>query len=199
LSLQLNRLEDQQAVKAFQEGQRRIEAIALIHQRLYQSEELTAIDMGQFVEELTLNTMIAYGYQPGSVRLHIRSDVEVLDIDMAVPFSLIVNEILTNAFKYAIPNVPDPTLTIALLKQEGLLLEVADNGPGINLAHWHSPTSSFGKRLIKGLSDQLGGTLTVENRAEERTYVPNQPRPTVAIAERTGTYFRLHVPTKRVG
>ncbi|MEZ0610689.1 histidine kinase dimerization/phosphoacceptor domain -containing protein [Fibrella sp. WM1] len=196
LSLQLNRLEDQQAMKAFQEGQRRIEAIALIHQRLYQSQELTAIDMGQFVEELTLSTMLAYGYQPGSIELNINSDVEVLDIDMAVPLSLIINELLTNCFKYAIPNVPDPSLSISLLKQNGLLLEVADNGPGINIDLWNKPSTSFGKRLIKGLSEQTGGILTVENRMPKRSarQVARLRDEPLLVAEHMGTLFRLAIP-----
>jgi two-component sensor histidine kinase/HAMP domain-containing protein len=189
LSLQLNRLEDQQAVKAFQEGQRRIEAISLIHQRLYQSEELTR------------STMQAYGYQPSSVRLNIRSDVAILDVDMAVPLSLIINEILTNAFKYAIPNAPTPTLSISLLNRNGLLLEVVDNGPGINLAHWHSPTSSFGKRLIKGLSEQLGGSLVVENLTSVRTQPIPSGQHTLSesppVTGQTGAYFQLYVPEKK--
>ncbi|ARK13013.1 histidine kinase dimerization/phosphoacceptor domain -containing protein [Fibrella sp. ES10-3-2-2] len=201
LSLQLNRLEDEQAIKAFQEGQRRIEAISLIHQRLYQSNELTAIHMGQFLEELTTGIMQAYGYSTQSVNLAINSDVDVLDIDMAVPISLIINELLTNCFKYAVPNVPNPSLSISLLKQKGLLLEVADNGPGINIDLWNKPTTSFGKRLIKGLSEQIGGTLLVTNLALEIEAKAVSPRLAMSTKqhqtdtnESQGTLFQLHIP-----
>lgn len=205
LSLQLNRLEDEQAIKAFQEGQRRIEAIALIHQRLYHSQELTTIHMGQFVEELTASTMQAYGYSPQSLNVTIESDVDVLDIDTAVPISLIINELLTNCFKYAIPNVPNPSLSIALLNRDGLLLEVADNGPGIDIDLWNRPTTSFGKRLIKGLSEQTGGTLTVENsvrsvagRQWSATGTLASQTNTVAVDVSHGTVFRLFIPNLKL-
>ncbi|RYF67447.1 MAG: HAMP domain-containing protein [Cytophagaceae bacterium] len=201
LSLQLNRLEDEQAIKAFQEGQRRIEAISLIHQRLYQSDELTSIHMGKFLEELTHSTMQAYGYSSQSVTLHIDSDVDVLDIDMAVPMSLIINELLTNCFKYAVPNVPSPHLSVLLLKRDGLLLEVADNGPGIDLDMWNRPTTSFGKRLIKGLSEQAGGTLTVENLApvfEDARFSTSGQKTLYSRTATQGTLFRLHIPEQHL-
>ncbi|MBO0936137.1 HAMP domain-containing protein [Fibrella sp. HMF5335] len=200
LSLQLNRLEDKQAIKAFQEGQRRIDAIALIHQRLYHSEELTSINMGKFVEELTASTMQAYGYSEQSIKLQITSNVDVLDIDTAVPISLIINEFLTNCFKYAIPHVPDPSLSISLLKRDGLLLEVADNGPGIDMDLWQRPTTSFGKRLIKGLSEQTGGILTVENLTPKATPAQVSSEMLIDVLEPDersfvrGTRFRLFIP-----
>lgn len=115
---------------------------------------------------------------------------------MAVPISLIINELLTNCFKYAIPNVPAPTLSVSFMNRNGLLLEVVDNGPGIDMDLWHRPTTSFGKRLIKGLSEQTGGTLTVENLTPVLSQVGQTGQE--QVAENYGTRFRLHIPASNL-
>ncbi|MGA0560170.1 7TM diverse intracellular signaling domain-containing protein [Larkinella sp. VNQ87] len=174
LHLQSSRLTDEQAVKAFQEGQQRIEVMSLIHQRLYKTDQISSIDIGPYVQELTTSLIHAYGFSDRQLSFRFHSDYEQISIDLAIPIALILNELLTNAFKYAYRLTDQPRLEIRLLNEDGMVLEVQDNGPGLDLERWHSRGGSFGKRLIGGLTDQLGGQYTMENRH--------------------GALFRLHIP-----
>jgi len=164
LELQSNRLHDETTIKAFQEGQQRIEAMSLIHQRLYKSEQLTTINMVEYIHELTHNLMNAYGFDEHTIEIITNIEYQEMDIDVAIPIGLILNELLTNTFKYAYHNTKSPQLIINLLNIKGLVLEVKDNGVGIDMEQWTKKTGSFGKRLITGLGEQLGGESTIENR-----------------------------------
>lgn len=178
LNLQSGRLTDQQAIKAFQEGQQRIEVMSLIHQRLYKTDQIATIDMGPYIQELTLSLIQAYGFSNNQITFRFQSDstYDQVELDLAIPIALILNELLTNSFKYAYEQTPHPLLEIRLKNEDGLVLEVRDNGPGLDLAQWNRRGGSFGKRLIGGLCDQLGGTYAMENRQ--------------------GTFFRLHIPVE---
>jgi two-component sensor histidine kinase len=158
LKLQSNRIEDESAAKAVREGQQRVEAMSLIHQRLYQTDDrLTSINMREYVLDLTENLMLAYGYALDNFDLRLNIEQEELDVDLAIPVGLILNELLTNSFKYAYEHVQTPMLSISLTGKQGVTLEIKDNGPGINELQWKQKGGSFGKRLIKNLSEQTGG------------------------------------------
>ncbi len=169
LALQSYRLTDDGAARAVREGQRRVEAMALIHQRLYRTDTVTRIDMADYITDLAESLMRAYGYGPDSFDLHLTVEQHDMDVDVAIPLGLILNELLTNAFKYAYtrPAIGHrPSLHVALRQQDGLTLEVQDNGPGVNLTHWQTPdldTDSFGRQLIWSLTEQVGGQLRVRN------------------------------------
>ncbi len=165
LELQSNRLADEGAKRAFREGQQRVEAMSILHQRLYQTEALTTIDMGAYTTSLIESLMGAYGYTSETLHVDVSAGKQEIDVDLAIPLGLILNELLTNAFKYALPHSEHPHLSVNLSQQtDGLSLRVADNGPGLNISGWQRPGGSFGKRLVAGLTDQIGGILSVENR-----------------------------------
>ncbi|MBO0938395.1 sensor histidine kinase [Fibrella sp. HMF5335] len=175
LELQANRTDDGRTKQAFQEGQQRIHAMSLIHQRLYQTDALTTIDLRDYISNLVQSMMNTYGFTPATLDLHMSLVADAVDADMAIPMGLIINEVLTNAFKYAFGGVEHPRLSVILhTNHDVILLEIADNGPGVDLTAWQQATGSFGKQLIRNLSDQLDAELTVENRQ--------------------GTYVRLQVP-----
>ncbi len=178
LHLQAGRLTDEQAIKAFQEGQQRIEVMALIHQRLYKTDQITTIDIVPYIRELTTSLSHAYGFSDDRLTFRFRSDYEQINIDLAIPMALILNELLTNSFKYAYRQTKHPLLEIELRNEGDMVMQVRDNGPGLDLEQWKRRGSSFGKRLIGGLSDQLGGRYTMENQH--------------------GTLFRLHIPVEEV-
>ncbi len=163
LKLQSNRIGDESAAKAVREGQQRVEAMSLIHQRLYQTDLLTSINMRDYIVDLCENLMTAYGYARDNFDLQLDIEREELDVDLAIPLGLILNELLTNAFKYAYHDVQRPMLTVSLTGKRDLTLEIKDNGPGIDQAEWQQKTGSFGKRLIKNLSDQIGGKYQIDN------------------------------------
>ncbi|WP_211220212.1 histidine kinase dimerization/phosphoacceptor domain -containing protein [Rudanella lutea] len=181
LELQSNRLADENAKRAFREGQQRVQAMSLLHQRLYQTDSLTTIDMGEYVASLIESLMGAYGYTHQTVDTRVQVSKQEVDVDLAIPIGLILNEILTNTFKYALPYTAAPSLLVDLRRQgDSLLMHVADNGPGLDLTRWQRPGGSFGKRLIAGLSDQIGGTVSVEsgNGTQFFIRVPvNEPSP----------------------
>ncbi|WP_227609480.1 sensor histidine kinase [Hymenobacter translucens] len=170
LNLQSSRLTDAAAARAVREGQQRVEAMGLIHQRLYQTADVTTVDMTSYITNLVEGLLAAYGYDDSRFDLVLELDLPTHEVDQAVPLGLIINELVTNALKYAYQNVARPILRIRLVAAPGsdaggLLLEVEDNGPGIDPAQWQAPDTSFGKQLILALSEQMGGTVTMRNQA----------------------------------
>ncbi|WP_338868598.1 tetratricopeptide repeat protein [Spirosoma sp. SC4-14] len=185
LNLQVNSLHDEKAIQAVRIGQQRVEAMSLIHQQLYRTDQLTVINMDEYLTSLAQSLMRAYGYQSDTFRLQLDIEKQELDVDIAIPIGLIVNELITNAFKYAYLDQQDPLLRIALHGDKapspsGIVLEVEDNGPGMEVGDWQKVDNrtSFGKRLIILLSQQLDGHFDL--RTEH------------------GTLFRLHIPTSRL-
>ncbi|TGE24012.1 sensor histidine kinase [Hymenobacter aquaticus] len=178
LRLQANRLTEAGAVQAVRESQQRVEAMSLIHQRLYQTSEVTTVNMQHYVRDLATSLLTAYGHQPETFDLQVEVTQPLLPVDVAVPLGLLLNELLTNAFKHAYATVARPALRVYLGPDPqqpgpGLLLEVQDNGPGIAAGQCQSGAGSFGQRLITSLSEQLGGEMEL------------RPGP--------GALFRLHL------
>jgi len=174
LNLQSGSLADPAAARAVREGRQRVEAMGLIHQGLYQTADVTTVDLRPYLTTLAENLLAAYGFDEERFDLVLELDLPALDVDRAVPLGLILNELVTNALKHAFAHVARPLLRLHLSAPAGgLLLEVEDNGPG-----WPPAASrcagSFGTQLIEALSGQMGGEVTTGN----------QP----------GAYFRLWVP-----
>ncbi|RZL12203.1 MAG: sensor histidine kinase, partial [Hymenobacter sp.] len=165
LYMQASRLQDHRAAQAVREGQQRVDTMCLIHQRLYQTDLITAIDLPPYVAELTEGLLAAYGFDPAAMNLHINVTQPTLDVEVAIPLGLILNEILTNACKQAYQHVARPRLALTLGPDAvgALVLDVRDNGLGFEATAL--PTGSFGQQLIQVLSEQLGAELTVDMRA----------------------------------
>ncbi|QJD77330.1 sensor histidine kinase [Spirosoma rhododendri] len=173
LRLQSNRLQDKVAAQAVLDGQLRVEAMAMIHHRLYQSDNVSRLNMQEYIRELAHELMRAYNFAPADIDLDIDVMPLQLDVDVAVPIGLILNELLTNAFKYAYHSVDKPYLFIRFgppvdspatdEPHTPLQLIVQDNGPGIDTQQW-GRGNSFGHRLIASLSKQLNGEIHVDGR-----------------------------------
>ena len=175
LSLQGNRLEDETAQKALQEGQYRIEAMSLIHRKLYQTDDVSGVNIRAFMNELSESLMHAYGYNHDRFQLEVESTVQQLDADTAIPLGLILNEVITNAFKYAYKNVSAPSLHIVLTENEhDLQLKISDNGPGLGEEQWKK-SFSFGKQLMQSLIKQLKGTMQM-NGTNGTTFIFTIPQ-----------------------
>ncbi|HTD41380.1 MAG TPA: sensor histidine kinase [Mucilaginibacter sp.] len=165
LQRQSSFIDNAEALNAIQNSEHRMQSIALIHQRLYQSEGgLTLIDMRGYIEELI-------GYLTGCFdtanRLDFQREVEDirLDVNQAVPFGLILNEAITNSIKYAFPDSGRGLIKIILrqTKEYEYLLVIADNGVGLPVNFNIDANNSMGITLIKGLCRQLNGTLEIQN------------------------------------
>lgn len=178
LNLQTYGLTDQDAIKAVQTGQKRVEAMSLIHQKLYQTSHTTALNIKEYITDLVENIMESYGYSHQNFNLLLDIEQTEIDVDLAIPIGLILNELVTNSFKYAYQQVPDPTLEIKFKTEGGIYLKVRDNGAGIDMEKWNSKgRRSFGKQLIVSLSKQVSGQYKVENDGGavfELAIIPNQ-------------------------
>jgi two-component sensor histidine kinase/tetratricopeptide (TPR) repeat protein len=186
LTLQANGLEDENVAQAVRIGQQRVEAMSLIHQRLYQTDRVTVINMDEYLTDLAVSLMRAYGYQTNEFDLQLDITQKELDVDVAIPLGLIVNELVTNAFKYAYNTGRKPFLRISLHQgaksvDPTITLEIQDNGPGIKEVDWQRRTNnraSFGKRLVTSLTEQLEGKLE--------------------LSTMNGALFRLCIPQTRL-
>ncbi len=161
LSLQSNRTEDEMARVAMQEGRSRINAMAMIHQKLYMDTDLSAVDIKEYLENLSGSLAGSFGYTSGNIQTDIRLKNTSMDIDLAMPIGLIVNELVTNAFKHAFAGINDPSITIRLheLQETKLELKVSDNGKGMG----DSKAGSFGMKLVQTLVKQMNGSLSVDS------------------------------------
>lgn len=161
LSLQSFRIKDQTAIDAVKEGQHRIEAMSLIHQKLYIQDNITQVNIKEFITDIAESLMEAYGYKNNNFELQIVVTVEFLDVDKAIPLSIIINELITNAFKYAYDNVSNPELQISFsTASNNALLQVSDNGKGIDVNAWEH-NEGYGKELVQTFTEQLQGNLTL--------------------------------------
>jgi two-component sensor histidine kinase len=181
LELQANRTDNDSTREAFREGQQRIQAMTLIHQRLYQTDQLTTIDFPDYIRQLVYSLMDTYGHTTDTLSLQLSLEAEAIEADTAIPLGLIINEILTNVFKYAYRQVPNPQLTVGLTRDnDALSLTIADNGPGLDLTAWNRIGGSFGKQLIRSLSNQLHATLQIDTQQGTRIAL-NVPVPQAGL------------------
>ncbi len=160
LALQSAQIDDPNIKDAMQEGQNRVQSIGIVHQKLYQGENLAAVEMKDYFLNLSDSILDSFGADE-RVTIECAMNQLELDIDTAVPLGLIVNEILTNALKYAFPDGRKGKIEINLEKKDDLtlLLKIADNGVGKSgVVHG----TGFGGQLVSLLTRQLGGTMHEE-------------------------------------
>lgn len=163
LSLQSSRISDQQALQIFSDSQNRVRAMALVHERLYQSEDLARIDFSGYAEVLMEHLMHSYGAK-SNVKLEMEVEPVQLDVDMAIPCGLIVNELVSNSLKYAFPDGRDGEILIHLSQRaDELRLLIKDDGVGFKKEVELQTTQSLGLKLVRSLAKQLGGSLSYKN------------------------------------
>ncbi len=153
LNLQSNQLADGDAKRAMEESQLRVYTMTLLNRKLYDKDQFVTPGLPTVIPDLVQAIMHSYGYDA------IQPDYELkpvpLHIDQAVPIALIINELVTNACKYAFPNHPNPALRIRCWREKDTLrIQVQDNGPG---THITTESTGFGLRLIAIQVQQLRG------------------------------------------
>ncbi|MVM39019.1 hypothetical protein GO730_18165 [Spirosoma sp. HMF3257] len=163
LSLQAKRLTDEAAKKAVEESRLRVQSMAIIHRKLYDGDKLAVVNLDEFIQELVNGVLKSFGYPFATVQYAI--DTNSLSADKAIPLGLILNELITNACKYAFPQNENPHLTVRCYAQHAkLYLQVTDNGPGLEVPViqtddlYDPQTKSFGMSLIQAQVMQLNGT-----------------------------------------
>lgn len=154
LTLQSSRLTNEDAQKAVAEGLLRVEAMALLHQRLYyHNSRLVDINLESFIPDLVQGVLHSYSHE------HIQPVYQLepiwLHVDQALPLGLIINELVTNCCKYAFPTLVKPVFQVACQQHETVVtLTVVDNGPGFNPGKQYQ---SLGLKLIQAFVQRLDG------------------------------------------
>lgn len=166
LELQSFGINDAVAKAAVIEGRSRVQSISLIHHKLYATDELASIEFKQFSEELFEQISKVFTKPGFDVQLNIRTIPLLLSADIAVPIGLILNELITNSFKYAIQEGKLAIITISLQTTETpemYKLIYSDNGDGIPEAFNAATATSLGIKVIRLLTRQIGGNLEYYN------------------------------------
>ncbi|MEP5611215.1 MAG: histidine kinase dimerization/phosphoacceptor domain -containing protein [Cyclobacteriaceae bacterium] len=154
LSLQSRYIEDEKAQAAVNEGQNRVKSMALIHQKLYQNNNLLGVEVIDYVKNLTATLKDAYGIDTDRISIDYELDDLKIDVDTIIPIGLILNELISNSFKYAFPDNREGSMRIVLRKlNRELELRVTDDGVGSTKEIEKS--NSFGMRMIQSLALKL--------------------------------------------
>lgn len=165
LSLQSSYLEDEKAKEIFQNSMDRVKIMAQIHTMLYQSDDLARVDFGGFIRDLAVRLQQSYGIAESPIQVHMDVVDVSLTIETSIPCGLILNELLSNAFKYAFPERRGGEIHIRMATAgDQFVLKVQDNGIGFPEAVDFQNTKSLGLELVNLLVGQMNGaiTLTVE-------------------------------------
>lgn len=164
LSLQSNSLTDPNAKEALQEGRNRVKSMALIHRNLYQENDLTTVEAKDYFTELTQNLFSSYNINPDKIKLELDIQDIRLDVDTLIPLGLIVNELISNALKYAFPNHRDGVIKIALYEDKDRLhLQVRDNGIGFKQDFDMANSHSMGMNLISAFKTKLKAEIEMKS------------------------------------
>jgi len=165
LHLQSRHIKDETALDAVREGQNRVDAMSLIHQKLYMGDKLAAVEMRDYLHNLGDTLLDSFGLEEERVKIIYHLEPMHLDVDTAIPLGLIVNELMTNSLKYAFPGGRQGILEISLWKNDKgkLCLRVADNGVGQAGAPVLKNSTSFGTNLVEILSQKLKGKPQVSH------------------------------------
>ncbi|NJB86780.1 two-component sensor histidine kinase/Tfp pilus assembly protein PilF [Lewinella marina] len=171
LGLQSRHVRDPVARDALNEGRSRVQTMSLIHQNLYGRDQLTGINIREYFDKLLQNLLRTYHISPE--RVEVDTDIEdlVLDVDTLIPLGLILNELMTNALKYAFPNGAGRIAVSIQQAEGGLEVTVDDDGVGIEDAAALTRGDSYGYELITALVDKLEGELRVNGQAGTRVNI----------------------------
>lgn len=160
LSLQSRFITDRNLISIFDQVQNRVRSMSLIHQKMYQSKDLSTVNIAEYIKDLSKNLLETYklGQQ---VKLEMNIEVNRFNSDTLTPLGLIINEIISNALKYAFTDGIDGVITVQITERDNGLYRmiIGDDGIGISAEVEGSGLESFGTELIEALTEQLNGTI----------------------------------------
>ncbi len=171
LNMQSRKTANSELKAALQESRDRVNTMALVHERLYRSEDLKRVDFGRYINSITTNLFRAYQVHPGRISLEIDVSEVELSIDKANACGLIVNELISNALKHAFPNGREGAILIRM-KPVGALyrLVIQDDGVGLPEGVEEESPDSLGMQLVRTFVEQLNGTLQIR-REQGSTFI----------------------------
>ncbi len=163
LELQSYYINDKADLDVFRDSKTRADSMALIHEKLYQSTDLKKIDFGEYIHSLALDIFDTYNIASDRIKLVINVEDIMLDINVAIPLGLIINELLTNSLKYAFPEDKKGLINIIFSKTDNIFtLIIKDDGIGLKPNTDIKNTESLGLELVNNLTRQIDGNVELE-------------------------------------
>ncbi len=170
-------VDDSSAQEALMESQNRVQSMAMIHQNLYQDENLLGVSIKDYLDKLLNHLISSYNIEKDRITILKKIDIPQMDVDTVIPLALIINELISNALKYAFRDGRHGEIKVSLEQNDGLIyLEVSDNGMGLPEHFSVESSSNFGLKLINILCDRLGATWSAHSGK--------------------GTRIEIHIPQK---
>ena len=169
LDLQTDYVKDSGVLKLFVEAQKRVKSMALVHERMYQSEVLTDLDFTQYIEILGNYIFKIYGVNTKRISMKIDINEANIDFNRAIQLGLIVNELISNSLKHAFPDNLAGQVNVKLdSEDEYFILTTSDNGIGLPKKFRLRQTKSLGLQLVQALTNQLKGSIKIDRRKGTR-------------------------------
>ncbi|MCJ8208365.1 tetratricopeptide repeat protein [Mucilaginibacter sp. RS28] len=183
LNTQSAYINNQDAMDAIQNSQHRMHAMSLIHQKLYQSDNLATIDLSWYIQELV--SYMKECFEVNNINFNVVAEPLCLDVAQAVPLGLILNESVTNSIKYAFPQGRKGTVSIILeaVGDGHYTLVISDNGTGLPAGFDEYENSSLGMNLMRGLTDQLEGSFELINQNGLTIKITFEARSAMAVLQ----------------
>jgi two-component system, sensor histidine kinase PdtaS len=189
LNLQSKYVEDKKAFEVLQNGRNRIESIAILHKNLYAGDNLTMVNIQEYFENLTSSILKSYEKSENDIKIDVKASNVVMDIESVIPIGFIVNELVTNSLKHAVPKNSSKNLEINIIMTESdsdYNLIVSDNGIGIeDEIIKNGKKESFGQRLIRSFVQKLKAQIEIKsnNGTEVSILIPKKINATTGLKE----------------
>jgi len=165
LDLQSRDIQDEQALRSLQVSQDRVRAMALVHEKLYQSDDLARIDFGEYIKSSATDLGSSYGLGARDIDLKIDVDNILLGVDTAIPCGIIVNELVANSLKHAFPGDRSGKIAISFREVDGHYAMIfKDDGVGFPEDLDIKRPASLGLTIVNALTGQLGGTIALSRQ-----------------------------------
>jgi PAS domain S-box-containing protein len=163
LNLQSSYVKDENTLNILRESQNRVKSMSFIHESLYRSNDFSEVNFSEYINNLASNILHTFSHGNNPVMLELDLGQYKLNLDQAIPTGLIVNELITNAMKYAFKSINDPVLFIALqIKGDLVSIRIEDNGIGLPDNFSIEESDSLGLQLVTTLIEQLDGEMSVK-------------------------------------
>lgn len=160
MNLQSNYINDKGALEIFKESQNRVKTMALIHEKLYQSDDLSSVNLKDYIRDLSAKLFASYQNKAKSINLNLYLDNTNLSVDKCIAIGLILNELMSNSFKHAFTNKAVGEICISLTNfKDKITLTAADDGIGLPKDFDFRNTQSLGLQLVISLVDQHNGII----------------------------------------
>ena len=166
LRLQTRKIEDKKMTEFMKTWQNRLRSIALVHERLYESESLARIEFGSYIQRLLISLFHTFEVKESNIQLEMNIGSISLDISTAIPLGLIINELVSNSLKHAFPEGRKGKIKLDFQKDDNnsCSLIIKDNGVGLPKNITFQNPQTLGFQLINDLIDQIDGSVEVSRR-----------------------------------